>query len=299
MEKDKIIANQIEKSIGRSYDRSMAIIGLGNIGLAFAQGLQASDEFAEYSLNVSNGNKERTEEKLAGIKHSDNLIIAEDNFEAVHHSHFIFLALKQAALKELLQEMREQHVLSDDKLLISLAAGVCIDTIKKWAGNTEQPVARIMPNTAASVGKGVFGWTVSDEVTVGDAKTLRTVCDSLGVGVLVDGDEGIDTITALSGSGIAYFFEMGNQLQQAAIQLGMNEKEAARIVKQTLLGAAMKAVNEEDDFATLRRKVTSPKGTTEKALSVFDSYQFGELMQEAVGAAKMRAEQIGKEFSEI
>lgn len=297
MTKDMLTTRTQEVEKMSADDKTLAVIGLGNMGLALAQGLQAAKEFADYSVQLSNGSKERTAEKLRGLELHENVVIAKDNTEAVRESHMIFFALKQKALREQMALLRENGVLKNDQVIVSLAAGVTMETLKRWAGNDDQPVVRVMPNTAASVGEGVFGWAVSDEVTVGDAKLLRSIFDALGTGILVEGDEGVDTITALSGSGIAYMFEMGNQLEKAAVRLGMSEKEASRLAKQTLLGAAMKAMHEEDDFATLRQKVTSPNGTTERALSVFSKYHFGTIIHEAVFAAKERAEEIGKEFA--
>lgn len=297
MTKDMLTTHTHEAEKMSAAEKTLAIIGLGNMGLALAQGLQTAKEFADCSVQLSNGNKERTAEKLHGLNLHDNIVIAKDNTEAIRGSHMIFFALKQKALREQMTLLRENGAFKNDQVIVSLAAGVTMDTIKRWAGNDNQPVVRVMPNTAASVGEGVFGWAVSDEVTVGDAKLLRSIFDAMGTGILVEGDEGIDMITALSGSGIAYMFEMGNQLERAAVSLGMNASEASRIAKQTLLGAAMKAMHEEDDFATLRQKVTSPNGTTEKALGIFSKYHFGIIIHEAVFAAKKRAEEIGKEFA--
>lgn len=280
-----------------SQNEMLAIIGLGKMGSAFVEGLTSQAAFSEYKIQLSNGTKERTEAKLAGKIFTENVAIAENNLDAIAQSHMIFIALKPGLVCEEIEAWRDGGVLTSDKIIVSIAAGVTLNSMKESAGDSHQPVARIMPNTAAAEGNGVFGWTVSDDVTIGDAKTLKTICETLGLGVFVDGDDGIDKITGISGSGIAYFFEMGYQLQKEAEELGFSHDTAQKIARQTLFGAAMRAMNSEEDFEILRNQVVSPNGTTAAALRVFQEYNFGAMMNGVVHAARNRASELGREYA--
>jgi|GEM_PF-302722 len=288
-----------EQLAARSQSETLAVIGLGNMGLALVEGLASKEAFAGYQILLSNGTVDRSREKLVGFNFPEHIQLAEDNNAALADSHMIFMALKQPALQEQLKIWRSEGQLMKDKVIVSLVAGVSMDSIMDWSGNHDQAVVRIMPNTAAAEGNGVVGWTVNDNVTFGEGKIIQAICDSLGIGIQVESDDGIDKITALSGSGIAYFFEMGNQLEKNALKLGFGQVDARRIAKQTLFGAAVRAMSKDDSFETLRNQVTSPNGTTAAALNVLKDNNFDILINNVVSAAKNRATEIGREYANL
>ncbi|MBI4098289.1 MAG: pyrroline-5-carboxylate reductase [Candidatus Levybacteria bacterium] len=285
-----------DNQLDRSSQLQVGIIGLGNMGTAFMNGLTAIESF-NGQVFVCSRTGEETIARLKNEVLSSKIQIGENNFSVIDASDIIFLCLKQGQMKEELMKWRESGLLLKDKLLVSCAAGIRIDTIKKWLGNDKQPVARVMPNTPASVGRGVFGWTVSDEVTVGQKNQLEDLFSRIGTEFYVRKESDIDIITALSGSGPAYIYFLVEHMIQSAIEMGLDLESAEIIARQTLIGAAaLLEANSELSIKTLRKNITSPKGTTEAAIAQLTSLGFELGIKEAMRAAKKRAGEIALEY---
>lgn len=279
-------------------DSRFGIIGMGNIGRATAVGLLNSNLLSN-NLIISNRSRLETENKIGELVVDNRLNIAENNSQLIQSCDTIVIALKQAQMREELISWRESKILDSSKLLISFAAGVRMDTIKKWVGNSNQPIARVMPNTPIAVGKGVFGWTVSDEVTLGQIKMLQTLLGSLGTEYLVRGDEEIDKITAISGSGPAYLYLLAEYMIVEAITMGIKKQDAERLVQQTFIGAASLLDNSEYSLSELRQKITSKGGTTERAIIAFNNGNLLSIVRTAMQNAKQRATELGEYFDSL
>lgn len=247
---------------------TVGVIGLGNMGRAITEGIAANENFSG-QLIICNRTKEQTL-----LKFDENIFprvrIAEDNAEVAKQSHVLFVSLKQAQMQEELTRWRECGQVNKDSLLVSFAAGITIDTIKKWIGNKKQAVARVMPNTPAAVGEGVYGWAVSDEVTKGQMTQLKKLLGGIGTEIYVERESDIDIVTALSGSGPAYFYLQAEKMIETAVAMGLSKEQAEMAGRKTLIGAAaLLAAHPEVSLSTLRQNITSKGGTTEAALKSF------------------------------
>ncbi len=275
------------------------IVGLGNIGRATVLGLMQSGLLTKEQLWISNRTLQITEGKCSDLIDIDKVTLAKDNKDLVQNCSSIIIALKQGQMRDELLLWKESNILDNDKLLISFAAGIRIDTIKKWVGNQNQPVIRVMPNTPVAVGKGVFGWTVSDEVTVGQIKIIQRMLSNLGTEYLVRSDKEIDAVTAISGSGPAYFYLLAEYMSQEAQAMGIKLQDAENLVRETFIGAAALLDKADLSFSDLRQKITSKGGTTEKAVNSFNSDSLSLIVKKAMENAKDRGEELGHYFDSL
>ena len=267
----------------------IAFIGAGNmasslIGGLLAKGLdaariRASDPGAETRARVS-------------AEHGIELF--SDNAQAVLDAGVIVIAVKPQVMKAVCQDLRAH--LKPHQLLISIAAGITCTSLQNWLGN--QPLVRCMPNTPALLGKGVSGLFATAAVTGEQRQQAEELLSAVGIAVWVDTEAQIDAVTAVSGSGPAYFFLLIEAMTDAGVKLGLPREVAKQLAEQTALGAAHMAVGSEVDAAELRRRVTSPAGTTEAAIKSFQADGFAATVEKALSAAAHRsaemAEQLGQ-----
>ena len=197
----------------------------------------------------------------------------------------ILLAVKPQSLKIVCHSWR------GDKPIVSILAGVRMATLKKITGSKK--IVRVMPNTPAQVGMGVSGWIASKAVTKSEKVLVRKILESFGEAAEVKNEKMLDIITAISGSGPAYFFAFAEALEEAALKIGLGKLSPA-FVGETFFGAAKLADISEIPFAKLRENVTSKGGTTAAALKVFDKAGLKKIVTRAVFAAKKQAEELGK-----
>jgi pyrroline-5-carboxylate reductase len=267
----------------------IAFIGAGNmasslIGGLLAKGLdaariRASDPGAETRARVS-------------AEHGIELF--SDNAQAVQDADVIVIAVKPQVMKAVCQDLRAH--LKPHQLLISIAAGITSTSLQNWLGN--QPLVRCMPNTPALLGKGVSGLFATAAVTGEQRQQAEELLSAVGIAVWVDTEAQIDAVTAVSGSGPAYFFLLIEAMTDAGVKLGLPREVAKQLAEQTALGAAHMAVGSDVDAAELRRRVTSPAGTTEAAIKSFQADGFAATVEKALSAAAHRsaemAEQLGQ-----
>jgi pyrroline-5-carboxylate reductase len=178
--------------------------------------------------------------------------------------------------------------------IVSIAAGVRIAQLQQWLG-TGLPVIRAMPNTPALIGAGITGLTASTDATAQDRHAAEAVLLAAGPAVWIDDERLMDAVTAVSGSGPAYFFLLMESMQAAAIRQGLAADAARELVLHTALGAARMALESVDSTTTLRERVTSPGGTTQAALDTFAAGGFSALVDAAIHRATIR----GRELSEL
>lgn len=215
-----------------------------------------------------------------------------DNVTAVRDAVAVVLAVKPQVLETVVRGIR--GVVREGQLVVSIAAGVPLASVERWLG-TRGSVVRCMPNTPALVGAGISGLVANAVVTTEQRRLAEAVLGAGGEVVWFDSDTDLDVVTALSGSGPAYFFAVIEALATAGARLGLAPETARRLVVATAHGAARMA--RDDDPAELRRRVTSPGGTTERALSILAERSLHDVFDAAVEGAFQRSRELAREFA--
>lgn len=216
-----------------------------------------------------------------------------DNLVAVQGASTVVLAVKPQVLESVVREIAPG--VRDDQLVMSIAAGVPLAAIERWLGNG-RALVRCMPNTPALVGAGISGLIANAAVTADQKDEAETILRAAGEVVWFDTDKDLDAVTALSGSGPAYFFAVIEALAAAGTNIGLDAQTARRLVVATARGAAMMAT--DDDPTELRVRVTSPGGTTARALSILDERSFAESLDAAVRGAYERSRELARELTD-
>lgn len=265
----------------------ICFIGAGNMAQALMGGLLARGVPQEQIFASAPSTKTQQVLKEKGIQ------AFSDNALAIEHADVVVLAVKPQMLPKVLKELTGKLT---QKLIISVIAGAKTDTISALSGTDR--VVRVMPNTPALVGMGAHGLYAGNTVNQMDRDLATQVVSATGLGIWVDIESQIDAVTAVSGSGPAYFFYMMDSMIRAGKNLGLDEKTATQLTLQTALGAATMATQSDVSPAELRKRVTSPNGTTQAALEVFDRMHISQNIQVALAAAQKRSQELAQEFSE-
>lgn len=232
-------------------------------------------------------------ENVRQLLQEKDVHVTDDNIVAIEKADIVVLAVKPQVLANVLKQL---HGLLDGKLVISIVAGAEIATMASLSG-TER-IVRVMPNTPALVQTGAHGLYATDVVDAKDRELASQVLAATGLTIWVNSEAQIDAVTAVSGSGPAYFFYMMESMIRAGKNLGLDEKVATALTLQTALGAAQMAITSASSPSELRKNVTSPNGTTQAALEVFDRAQISQNIQSALAAAKKRSQELAQELSE-
>lgn len=266
----------------------IAFIGAGNMAASLIGGLRTQGVAAD-RIRASDPGAE-TRERIA---REQGIEVFADNAEAVKHADVILLAVKPQMMKAVCQALAS--ALTPDQLIVSVAAGITSASMKAWLG--ERPIVRCMPNTPALLRKGVSGLYATDEVSHAQRQQAEALLAAVGIALWVDQERQLDAVTAVSGSGPAYFFLLMEAMTAAGEKLGLPRATAEQLALQTSLGAALMATGSDVDAAELRRRVTSPAGTTEAAIKSFQAAGFEGMVETALKAAADRsaemAEQLG------
>lgn len=249
------------------------IIGLGKMGSAIAKSL-ANDG---HKLCVVDHNVSKTK-KI-------NNTTTDLNLSRISSSQVVLLAVKPQDMALLAREIK--HKLNPDVILISIAAGVVVQKLKNLFG--VEKVVRIMPNLGVTVGQGVGVWKMSGLLTA-EKKQIEKLIKSFMVGFEVADESKIHAATAVSASGIGYFFYLAEALQKAAMDLGFSEKQSRLLVEKTFLGAA--SLQNATTYSELIAKVRTKKGTTDAALNFFAKKNADKIIIQAVEAAYKRAKEL-------
>lgn len=265
----------------------IAFIGAGNMARSLMGGLIATGR-EPGSVMASDPDHEALATAAAlGVE------TTPDNNRAVDCASVVVLAVKPQVLGSVMKLLAPS--LEQSQLLLSIAAGVPVQAIVRWAG---QPmgVVRCMPNTPALVGMGASALYANEHVSAQQRTDAARILESVGEAVWVDSEVEIDVVTAVSGSGPAYVFYLMEAMIAAGVELGLDADVAQRLTLQTVRGAAEMARSSTVEPAELRRNVTSPGGTTEAALGVFDSHGLAATIRSALAAAARRARELAAEF---
>lgn len=231
-----------------------------------------------------------------GLRERFAVQVVADNRDALAHAETLVLCIKPQLAPGVCREVGDLAA-GLGLLVISVMAGVPESGIQRWLG-APLPVVRAMPNTPAMVQTGAIALHASPEVSDEGRNRAETILRAAGLTRWVDEETQIDVVTALSGSGPAYFFLLMEALEQAGTELGLDAETARLLTIQTALGAARMAFESESAPARLREQVTSPGGTTERALAVFEQAELRPLVGRAVRAARDRAVEISRSLLE-
>jgi pyrroline-5-carboxylate reductase len=270
-------------------DLVFTFIGGGNMAGSLIGGLISGGCRPE-QFRVSDPDPQQRERlrQRFGIQTTDS------NQQAVTGADVIVLAVKPQAAAQALEGLGSS---APDALYISVIAGIREDQLKRWL-STGALVIRAMPNTPALLGCGVSGLHADQSISAEQREIAENVMRSSGAVIWVEEEALLDPVTAVSGSGPAYFFLLMEAMTRAGVELGLAPEAARLLTQETALGAARMALESDDDVADLRRRVTSPGGTTAAALAVLQTRNVPGAIGEAVRAACDRAGQLADEFGQ-
>jgi pyrroline-5-carboxylate reductase len=269
---------------------SLAFLGAGSMGGAILRGVVASGIEIDGGITATN----RTAEKAATLTEIDgvtSIALSENergNADAVASARIVLVGVKPAMVPDLLREIAPH--LAPDAIVVSLAAGVTLATFADTLG-ADARVIRSMPNTPATVGRAVTGLAVGTAVSADDLDLVRRLFGTVGAVIEVP-EEQIDALSTISGSGPAYVFLLIEEFTKAAVEMGFSEPDARLLAEHTFIGATALLEASGEDPAELRRRVTSPKGTTERAIAVLQDAHLDRTFADAAAAAHARAKEL-------
>lgn len=246
-----------------------------------------------YSKKLICGSDPDPEQRSKTLK-AFGIEVYDDNTQAVQHAEIVVLAVKPQVMLETVTDLSKALV-TQKPLIISIAAGIRLSAISSCLVE-KLPVVRAMPNTPALIQAGATALYANDLASDSQRETAESIMRSVGTAVWLEHESLMDTVTALSGSGPAYFFLVMETLEKAAIDLGLQPEQARLLTLETALGAAKMAIESNLDTGTLRKQVTSPGGTTEKAIQELKQGNLEELFHKALLAAHRRSVELADEF---
>ncbi len=266
---------------------TIGFIGGGNMAEALIKGILSAKLYKPKDVFVSDIKHERLRYLTKEYK-----VTTADNAQLAAEVDTLILSVKPQNMTDALESIKGS--LKKDSLIISIAAGKKIASIVNVLG--DRPIVRVMPNTPALIGEGISALFANAKAKPMLEKA-KSIFSSVGRVVILDREDLMDAVTAVSGSGPAYYFLLSEELIKAALQLGLPEAVAKDLVLQTAKGAALLALNSDKNgqsLGQLRRKVTSPGGTTEAAINVLADGKFDSLIASAVDKACERSRQLSK-----
>lgn len=268
---------------------TICFIGAGNMALSLIGGLLASG-YPKDKIIATDPTKARRDD----VTRSLGIHCYENNTEATAKADILVLAVKPQMLEQVCQQLAST-VQDKHPLIISVAAGVRSTDIDAWLGGNTA-IVRTMPNTPALIQSGATGLFANQAVSNQQQDQAEHILRAAGIAVWVKQESDLDVVTAVSGSGPAYYFLFMEAMQKAAQEMGLDENTARLLTIQTAFGASKMALESTDDCATLRRKVTSPNGTTEKAIQSFEAADLPQTVANAMNAARDRAISLANEL---
>lgn len=266
---------------------SIGFVGAGNMAQAIIGGLIKTGTPVS-QLYIYEPNEALAQQLTSNL----GIQAVSQSPELLENCEVIVLAVKPQVMKVALQSFKG-YPLKAETFFVSIAAGLPIALMQNWLG-AGHPMVRVMPNTPALVGAGVSGLYAGDEVGQYQRQTAESILRAVGSVIWVDKEAQIDSVTAVSGSGPAYFFYFIEALEKAALENGLDAEQARILSLETAFGAAKLALESDVGATTLRERVTSPGGTTEAALKRFEALSLSDGIGEAVSAAAERARELAK-----
>lgn len=265
----------------------ITFIGAGNMAASLIGGLLAKAVPAG-NIHASEPSAERGQQ----LQHEFGIHTHTDNAAACASADIIVLAVKPQIMREVCLALAP--ALQPGQLVISIAAGINCASLQQWLQH--QAVVRCMPNTPALLQQGISGLFAADAVTTRQRAQATAILNAVGDSVWVEQEQLLDAVTAVSGSGPAYFFLLIEAMADAGVKLGLDVATATQLAQKTALGAAHMACRSDVDAATLRARVTSPQGTTDAAIRSFEADGFRPMVERALQAAADRSAELATEL---
>ena len=265
---------------------SIGFIGAGNMASALIGGLSGKDAM---QIFVSDPSQEKVDSLVADF----GVTGLTDNQSLVNQCDVVVLAVKPQVVKSVLQALKFEP----NGLILSVAAGIRCKSISDWT-HQQSAIVRSMPNTPALVKCGATGLYANSFVTPQQRQLAETIMSAVGIALWVDAESQLDAVTAVSGSGPAYFFYMMEAIEAAGIELGLSAQTSRQLTLQTALGAAKLAQSSSESAAELRFRVTSPGGTTEAAINHLQQSKGFDTIKQAVMAAHERSKQLAEQMAD-
>jgi pyrroline-5-carboxylate reductase len=267
----------------------IGFIGGGNMASSLINGLIASGHAPE-QIWVSDINQDA----LSDLKKQLNVNTSTNNDDVVNAADVVVLAVKPQTLSAVAQSIAT-GIQQKKSLVVSIAAGISQASLSRWLGG-DTAIVRCMPNTPALVLTGATALHANDKVTAEQRDLAENILRAVGIALWVDDEAELDAVTAVSGSGPAYYFLLMEAMEKAALELGLSQETARLLIQQTALGAAKIALESAESPEQLRRRVTSPGGTTQQAIETFEQGGFTELVSKALHAARDRSIEMSKQM---
>lgn len=272
-------------------DTLIAFIGGGNMTRSIVGGLLA-DGVPARRLRIS----EPDEARRAALQRDFGVAVSADNATAARGAGVVLLAVKPQVLQAVARDLAPL-LATAEALVVSIAAGVRSVDLSRWLGDAT-PVIRAMPNTPALLGCGATVLCAGPGATTPHRELAESILRAVGSVSWITDEQQMDTVTALSGSGPAYFFLLTEAMADAAAAAGLDAELARLLAVETALGAARMAIESGEDISDLRRRVTSPGGTTEAALGALERGGFRELVGTALTQAAARSRELAEQLGD-
>lgn len=265
--------------------KKVGFIGAGNMATALIKGIISSGLYSPDMIKAYDNDPG----KLKSIYGTYNVEGMQSNSELVNACNIIILAVKPQVMNAVLEEIKNE--VTRDHIVISIAAGIKIETIQSFFGKGV-PVIRVMPNTPALIQKGVSAVAAGESVSSDQMNIALEIVRAVGIAFTVD-EAMMDAVTAVSGSGPGFVFKIMECFVEATEKQGFDKETAVKMVIQTFLGASMLAESSDLSLSELRKMVTSPGGTTEAGLKYLESNKAGELIDGTIVSAKDKSVELG------
>jgi pyrroline-5-carboxylate reductase len=270
-------------------DTNIAFLGGGNMARSLIGGL-LDDGMPTERIWVADPN----EPALHNLQERFGVNTTPDNIEAARHAQVVILAVKPQLAKAVAQEVASV-IQNQRPLVVSIAAGIRETDLRSWLGE-DMAIVRTMPNTPALVRSGATALFANNMVNYEQKDLAESILRAVGMTLWVKNEDLMDAVTALSGSGPAYFFLIMEALESAGKHLGLPRDTARLLTLQTAFGAAKMALESSEELAELRQRVTSPGGTTERAIQVLQKQHIETIFDEALRAAYQRSVELAQIF---
>lgn len=264
----------------------VAIAGCGNMGMAFARSFIQYDLVKRTDLLLI----EKSNERCATLRKGREGIVVSIINEQIAAYDLVILSVKPQDFQSIASDLRS--FIRPNQVILSIMAGITIERIQRELNH--QWVVRAMPNTPAMLGMGITGFTAAEGISFAKLSKIENLINATGRSVYLEDESMLDAVTALSGSGPAYFYYIVKQMVEAGKQMGFDEGMARLLVKQTMLGSYHLINNAEKSLDELITAVASKGGTTEAALKVFEDGSLAEDLRNGILAAEKRAKELSK-----
>nr|VFK25352.1 MAG: pyrroline-5-carboxylate reductase [Candidatus Kentron sp. MB]VFK29190.1 MAG: pyrroline-5-carboxylate reductase [Candidatus Kentron sp. MB]VFK74711.1 MAG: pyrroline-5-carboxylate reductase [Candidatus Kentron sp. MB] len=276
-------------------NRIITFIGGGNMAASLIGGITDTGHDPKHLwVSEPDASRRTALQNRFGIQTTESNVHAA--LQSDHQADIVVFSVKPQCMRQVVMELADT-IKTHRPLVVSVAAGIREPDIRRWLG-FDAAIVRAMPNTPALVRSGATALYANPQVSRNQRDQAESLLQAVGVTLWVDAESHMDTVTALSGSGPAYFFLVMEIIETVGRNLGLSQESARLLTLETAFGAAKMALESSEQLHTLRTRVTSPGGTTERALTVLDQGNIAELFDHAIRAAHDRSVELGHQFGD-